>query len=106
DGDTPKVGIPKPPRASMHDLYDRMGRMEIRQEAIERMEYREPTTHLVMLNRSTDIKEKKKKDKTGQNRAWDRKEHEKMSPTVPSLFIGSARNLFISAGPAHNITSP
>ncbi|GJR59909.1 hypothetical protein Tco_1502071 [Tanacetum coccineum] len=37
----PRVGIPRPPRASMQDLYDRMGRMEIRQEAIERMEYRQ-----------------------------------------------------------------
>ncbi|GKF00890.1 hypothetical protein Tco_0027813 [Tanacetum coccineum] len=46
----PRVGIPIPPRASMQDLYDMMGRMEIRQEAIERME--EPTTRLVMLNRS------------------------------------------------------
>ncbi|GKA90264.1 hypothetical protein Tco_0812134 [Tanacetum coccineum] len=27
-------------RASMHDLYERLGSMEIRQEAIERMEYR------------------------------------------------------------------
>ncbi|GJU36080.1 hypothetical protein Tco_1184434 [Tanacetum coccineum] len=36
----PRVGIPRPPRASMQDLYDRMGRMEIHQEAIERMEYR------------------------------------------------------------------
>ncbi|GJV12511.1 hypothetical protein Tco_1354052 [Tanacetum coccineum] len=36
----PRVGIPRPPRASMQDLYDRMGRMEIRQDAIERMEYR------------------------------------------------------------------
>ncbi|GKB20705.1 hypothetical protein Tco_0854628 [Tanacetum coccineum] len=27
----PRVGIPRPPRASMQDLYDRMGRMEIRQ---------------------------------------------------------------------------
>ncbi|GKC29972.1 hypothetical protein Tco_1037266 [Tanacetum coccineum] len=35
----PRVGIPRPPRASMQDLYDRMGRVEIRQEAIERMEY-------------------------------------------------------------------
>nr|GEU46082.1 hypothetical protein [Tanacetum cinerariifolium] len=34
----PRVGIPGPPRASMHDLYDRM---EIRQDAIERMEYRQ-----------------------------------------------------------------
>nr|GEZ74656.1 hypothetical protein [Tanacetum cinerariifolium] len=28
----PRVGIPRPPRASMQDLYDRMGRMKIRQE--------------------------------------------------------------------------
>ncbi|GJX67982.1 hypothetical protein Tco_0303709 [Tanacetum coccineum] len=72
----PRVGIPRPPRASMQDLYDRMGRIEIRQDAIERMEYRqsyhwtgiieclsiwmgfivfhcrEPTTHLAMLSRS------------------------------------------------------
>ncbi|GJT56567.1 hypothetical protein Tco_0991621 [Tanacetum coccineum] len=38
----PRVGIPRPPRAYMQDLYDRMGRMEIRQEAIERMEYSVP----------------------------------------------------------------
>ncbi|GKC37590.1 hypothetical protein Tco_1049974, partial [Tanacetum coccineum] len=37
----PRVGIPRPPRASMQDLYDRIGRMEIRQEGIERMEYRQ-----------------------------------------------------------------
>nr|GEW23244.1 hypothetical protein [Tanacetum cinerariifolium] len=37
----PRVGIPRPPRASMHDLYDRMGRMEIRQDAIEQIEYRQ-----------------------------------------------------------------
>ncbi|GKF22772.1 hypothetical protein Tco_0075094 [Tanacetum coccineum] len=37
----PRVGVPRPPRASMQDLYDRLGRMEIRQEAIERMEYRQ-----------------------------------------------------------------
>ncbi|GJT44499.1 hypothetical protein Tco_0953214 [Tanacetum coccineum] len=37
----PRAGIPRPLRASMHDLYDRMGSMEIRQEAIERMEYRQ-----------------------------------------------------------------
>ncbi|GJS21616.1 reverse transcriptase [Tanacetum coccineum] len=37
----PRVGIPRPPRASMQDLYDRMGRMEIRRKAIERMEYRQ-----------------------------------------------------------------
>ncbi|GKC37144.1 hypothetical protein Tco_1049528 [Tanacetum coccineum] len=36
-----RVSIPRPPRASMQDLYDRMGRMEICQEAIERMEYRQ-----------------------------------------------------------------
>ncbi|GJR47181.1 hypothetical protein Tco_1315284 [Tanacetum coccineum] len=35
----PRVGIPRPTRASMQDLYDRMGRKEIRQEAIERTEY-------------------------------------------------------------------
>ncbi|GJU29034.1 hypothetical protein Tco_1172623, partial [Tanacetum coccineum] len=39
--DVPRVGIPRPPRASMHDLYDRMGSMELREEAIERMEYRQ-----------------------------------------------------------------
>ncbi|GJY54221.1 retrotransposon ORF1, partial [Tanacetum coccineum] len=37
----PRVGIPRPPRASMQNLYDRMGRMEIRQEAIKRMDYRQ-----------------------------------------------------------------
>ncbi|GKB42311.1 hypothetical protein Tco_0887253 [Tanacetum coccineum] len=37
----PRVGIPRPPRASIQDLYDRMGRMEIRHDAIERMEYRQ-----------------------------------------------------------------
>ncbi|GJY17718.1 ribonuclease H-like domain-containing protein [Tanacetum coccineum] len=31
----PIVGIPRPPRASMQDLYDRMGSMEIRKEAID-----------------------------------------------------------------------
>ncbi|GJS09127.1 zinc finger, CCHC-type containing protein [Tanacetum coccineum] len=35
----------------------------------------------------------KNKDKTGQNRARDRKEHEKTSPTVPSDFIGPALRL-------------
>ncbi|GKB05118.1 hypothetical protein Tco_0833313, partial [Tanacetum coccineum] len=37
----PRVGIPRPPRASMQDLYDRIGRMKIWQEAIERMEFRQ-----------------------------------------------------------------
>ncbi|GJZ50041.1 hypothetical protein Tco_0604231 [Tanacetum coccineum] len=37
-----KVGILRPPRASMRDLYDRMGRMEICQEAIERGAYNPP----------------------------------------------------------------
>ncbi|GJX73250.1 retrotransposon ORF1 [Tanacetum coccineum] len=37
----PRVGIPRRPRASMQDLYGRMGRVEIRQDAIERMEYRQ-----------------------------------------------------------------
>ncbi|GJS29911.1 hypothetical protein Tco_0490531 [Tanacetum coccineum] len=36
-----RVGIPRPSRASMQDLYDRMGHMEIHQDAIERMEYRQ-----------------------------------------------------------------
>ncbi|GJU82217.1 putative reverse transcriptase domain-containing protein [Tanacetum coccineum] len=35
----PRVGIPRPPRVSMQDLYDRMSSVEIRQEAIERMKY-------------------------------------------------------------------
>nr|GEY20651.1 agenet-like domain, agenet domain [Tanacetum cinerariifolium] len=37
----PRVGIPRPPRASMQDLYDMIGRMEIRQDTIERMKYRQ-----------------------------------------------------------------
>ncbi|GJX99259.1 hypothetical protein Tco_0356278 [Tanacetum coccineum] len=37
----PRVGIPRPPRATMQDLYNRMSKMEICQEAIERMEYRQ-----------------------------------------------------------------
>nr|GFA61851.1 hypothetical protein [Tanacetum cinerariifolium] len=41
----PRVGIPIPSRVSMQDLYNRMGkieiRIEIRQEAIEQMEYRQ-----------------------------------------------------------------
>ncbi|GJS53693.1 hypothetical protein Tco_0627055 [Tanacetum coccineum] len=37
----PIVVIPRPPRASMHDFYYRMGSMEIRHEAIERMEYKQ-----------------------------------------------------------------
>ncbi|GKF04049.1 hypothetical protein Tco_0034717, partial [Tanacetum coccineum] len=37
----PRVGITRPLRASMQDLYDRMSRMEIRQDAIERMDYRQ-----------------------------------------------------------------
>ncbi|GJU52446.1 retrotransposon ORF1 [Tanacetum coccineum] len=37
----PRVGIPRPPIASMQDLYDKMSSIEIRQEAIERMEYRQ-----------------------------------------------------------------
>ncbi|GKA25829.1 hypothetical protein Tco_0711938, partial [Tanacetum coccineum] len=43
------------------------------------------------MSGSNDIKEMdKNKDKTGQNRARDRKEREKTSPTVPSDFIGPA----------------
>ncbi|GKB81217.1 hypothetical protein Tco_0948112 [Tanacetum coccineum] len=37
----PRLGTPRPPKASMQDLYDRMGHMEIRQDVIERMEYRQ-----------------------------------------------------------------
>ncbi|GJX56722.1 hypothetical protein Tco_0286619 [Tanacetum coccineum] len=36
-----RVSIPRPPRASIQDLYERMGSMEIRQGAIERMSYRQ-----------------------------------------------------------------
>ncbi|GJW39090.1 hypothetical protein Tco_0064935 [Tanacetum coccineum] len=42
--DVPRVAAQRAPRvqrASMQDLYERMGSMEIRQEAIERMEYRQ-----------------------------------------------------------------
>ncbi|GJW61601.1 hypothetical protein Tco_0110936 [Tanacetum coccineum] len=42
-----------------------------------------------------DIEEMdKRKDKTGQNRARDQKEHEITSPAVLSDFIGPARNPF------------
>nr|GEV28152.1 hypothetical protein [Tanacetum cinerariifolium] len=37
----PRVSIPRPPRESMQDLYDRMGNIEIRQGVIERMSYRQ-----------------------------------------------------------------
>ncbi|GKE45940.1 hypothetical protein Tco_1473224, partial [Tanacetum coccineum] len=37
----PRVAIPRPLRASMQDLYERMGNMQIRQGAIERMSYRQ-----------------------------------------------------------------
>ncbi|GKC11916.1 hypothetical protein Tco_1008698 [Tanacetum coccineum] len=37
----PRVAIPRPLRASMQDLYKRMGSMEICQGAIERMAYRQ-----------------------------------------------------------------
>ncbi|GJY32828.1 hypothetical protein Tco_0417297 [Tanacetum coccineum] len=37
----PRVAIARPPRALIHDLYERMGSMEIRQGAIERMSYRQ-----------------------------------------------------------------
>nr|GEU90994.1 hypothetical protein [Tanacetum cinerariifolium] len=46
----PRVGIPRPLRASMQDLYERMGNMKIRQGATERMSYRQSyhwdSTHL------------------------------------------------------------
>ncbi|GJZ81653.1 hypothetical protein Tco_0646647, partial [Tanacetum coccineum] len=38
--DIPRVVIPRAHRASMQDLYERMGSMEIRQGAIEMMAYR------------------------------------------------------------------
>nr|GEW00875.1 hypothetical protein [Tanacetum cinerariifolium] len=47
EGGVARVGIPRPPRASMQDLYDRMGKMEIRQEAIERMEYSTKTANYI-----------------------------------------------------------
>ncbi|GJX51743.1 hypothetical protein Tco_0278588 [Tanacetum coccineum] len=37
----PRVAILRPPRASMQDLYERMGSMEMRHEVIERMSYRQ-----------------------------------------------------------------
>ncbi|GJX25383.1 hypothetical protein Tco_0231679 [Tanacetum coccineum] len=37
----PRVAIPRPQRASMQNLYKRMGSMKIRQGAIERMDYRQ-----------------------------------------------------------------
>ncbi|GJT45459.1 hypothetical protein Tco_0954174 [Tanacetum coccineum] len=47
----------------------------------------------------TDIKEKdKNKDKIGQNRARDQKEHGKTSSTVPSDVIGPVRNPFYGPG--------
>ncbi|GJV34600.1 hypothetical protein Tco_1395000 [Tanacetum coccineum] len=39
--DVPRVVIPRAQRASMQDLYERMGSMEIHQGAIERMAYRQ-----------------------------------------------------------------
>nr|GEV39467.1 hypothetical protein [Tanacetum cinerariifolium] len=39
----PRVGIPRPPRASMYDLYDMM---DICQEMIERMEYHGVVEHM------------------------------------------------------------
>ncbi|GKD79202.1 hypothetical protein Tco_1341823 [Tanacetum coccineum] len=39
--DVPRVAIPRTQRASMQDLYERVGSMEIRQGAIERMAYRQ-----------------------------------------------------------------
>ncbi|GJY70508.1 hypothetical protein Tco_0474211 [Tanacetum coccineum] len=39
--DVPRVAIPRAQRASIQDLYERMGSIEIRQGAIERMAYRQ-----------------------------------------------------------------
>ncbi|GJV03893.1 hypothetical protein Tco_1337462 [Tanacetum coccineum] len=47
------------------------------------------------INRWYGYQEKdKNKDKTGQNRAWDRKERENKIPAVPADFIGPPRNPF------------
>ncbi|GJY53691.1 hypothetical protein Tco_0445355 [Tanacetum coccineum] len=40
----PRVAMPTPPSPTMQDLYDRMGRMEIRQATLERM-YRTQSYH-------------------------------------------------------------
>ncbi|GKE72773.1 hypothetical protein Tco_1534814, partial [Tanacetum coccineum] len=45
----PRVSIPRPPRASMQDLYERTGNMKICPGAIKRME---PITHLDMIRSS------------------------------------------------------
>nr|GEX17831.1 zinc knuckle CX2CX4HX4C [Tanacetum cinerariifolium] len=37
----PRVVIPRPPRVSTQDLYEKMGSIEIRQEEIERISYRQ-----------------------------------------------------------------
>ncbi|GKA04784.1 retrotransposon ORF1 [Tanacetum coccineum] len=37
----PRVAMPRPPRPTMQDLSDRMGRMEIRQDVLERMSRRQ-----------------------------------------------------------------
>ncbi|GKB57854.1 ribonuclease H-like domain-containing protein [Tanacetum coccineum] len=52
-----------------------------------------PHSDLYGFIQGTDIREMdKNKDKTGQNRARDWREREKMSPTVPSDLVGTARS--------------
>nr|GEV98813.1 hypothetical protein [Tanacetum cinerariifolium] len=50
-----RVANSRPPRASMKDLYERIGNIEIRQGEIESMSYRERITYLDMLNHSMII---------------------------------------------------
>nr|GEW94522.1 hypothetical protein [Tanacetum cinerariifolium] len=51
----PLVAIPRGPRPSVKDLYDRMGSMEIRQGAIKRMAYRK---HITRTGKFQDGEEK------------------------------------------------
>ncbi|GJQ92799.1 hypothetical protein Tco_0003938 [Tanacetum coccineum] len=82
----PRVGIPRPPRASMQDLYDRMGRMEIRQDTIERMEYRQ-SYHWDSTISSTSLRHHRNNSRmmtssvemtrVGYVTAWDHEKEEK-----------------------------
>nr|GEX85208.1 hypothetical protein [Tanacetum cinerariifolium] len=51
----PRVGIPRPSRESMQDLYDRMGRMEIRQEAIDGWSIGSHITGIVVPTSTTTV---------------------------------------------------
>ncbi|GJS11551.1 hypothetical protein Tco_0368347 [Tanacetum coccineum] len=57
---------------------------------VERARTQYPSEPLLDLLACTDIKKKKKKDKTGRNRARDLKERKKTRSTMPSNFIGPA----------------